>query len=143
MPDIFHDLFVRADPRKVFDVVSTPAGLDEWWTKRSSGKPSVGSTYELWFGPEYDWRASVTRCDPDVVFELEVTDASDDWNGTKVRFELEARTGGTTVRFSHRGWRNNDEHFRESSYCWATYLRIMKRYLENEERVPYESRDDA
>jgi len=30
-----------------------------------------------------------------------------------------------------------------SCYCWAMYLRIMRRYLEHGESVPYERRLDA
>ena len=63
---------------------TTPGGLDEWWTQRSSGEPKEGAEYELWFGPEYDWRARVTRCVPDVEFELQMTRADADWTGTRV-----------------------------------------------------------
>src|SRR5262249_40396113 len=62
MADIFHDFLVKAPATKVFDAVSTPHGLDQWWTKRSSGEPKEGAEYELWFGPQYDWRAKVTKC---------------------------------------------------------------------------------
>jgi uncharacterized protein YndB with AHSA1/START domain len=30
-----------------------------------------------------------------------------------------------------------------SCYCWAMYLRVLRRYLEHGERVPYEGRLDA
>ena len=70
MPDIFSDLPIRADQDRVFDAVSTPAGLDAWWTKRSEGERAPGAPFQLWFGPEYDWRASVTKCVPNAEFEL-------------------------------------------------------------------------
>jgi len=38
------------------------------------------------------------------------------------------------------GWPAVNEHYRISSYCWAMYLRILQRYLEHNESVPYESR---
>jgi uncharacterized protein YndB with AHSA1/START domain len=60
MADIIHHFPIKATPRKVFQAISTPAGLDAWWTKRSAGKPVEGAEYELWFGPEYDWRAVVS-----------------------------------------------------------------------------------
>lgn len=70
MPDVYLDLPIRAPLDRVFQAVSAPPGLDCWWTKRSAGKPVLGTEYELWFGPEYDWRAQVTRCVPDSDFEL-------------------------------------------------------------------------
>ena len=143
MADILHDLPIKASPDDVFRAVSAPDGLDQWWTKRSAGQPRMGAEYELWFGPEYDWRAQVTRCAPGAEFELQLTSAMPDWVGTRVGFALEAADGGTLVRFHHTGWAEPSEHFRISSYCWAMYLRILTRYLERGEEVPYDRRLDA
>jgi hypothetical protein len=57
MPDILHDFPIFAPISKVFAAVSTPAGLDQWWTLTSSGGPRPNDTFELGFGPDYDWRA--------------------------------------------------------------------------------------
>ena len=143
MPDIYHDFPISAPAARVFQAMSSPAGLDEWWTKRSSGKPAVGAEYELWFGPEYDWRGKVTRCVPNSEFELEISRAHKDWNGTRVGFRLTEKNGSTTVRFHHLNWPEGNEHYRISCYCWAMYLRILKRYLEHGESVPYERRLDV
>jgi hypothetical protein len=62
MPDIFHDLPIKVSPDRVLNAISTPQGLDAWWTKKSSGRPAEGEEYELWFGPQYNWRALVTKC---------------------------------------------------------------------------------
>ncbi len=40
MADIFHHFLIKAPQQKVFDAMSTPKGLDVWWTKRSSGEPN-------------------------------------------------------------------------------------------------------
>ena len=143
MPDIYHDFPVFAPPDKVFQVISLPAGLDVWWTKRSAGNPGDGSTYEFWFAPEYDWRGVVRKFAPGEAIEWEMTRADIDWTGTRVGFELSANEGYTLVRFYHKGWPDLNDHFRTSSYCWAMYLRIMKRYIEAGETVPYEKRLDV
>jgi uncharacterized protein YndB with AHSA1/START domain len=141
--DILHDFPIKASAERVFAGVSTPEGLDRWWTKRSTGKSVEGAEYELWFGPEYDWRAKVTRCVPDSEFELEITRADKDWLGTRVGFRLEHRDGATRVRFHHAGWPSANEHYRISTYCWAMYLRVFRRFLEHGEVVPYEKRLDV
>ena len=143
MPDVLHDFVIDASPEKVYEMVSTPGGLDRWWTKRAGGNPAKGEEYVLWFGPEYDWRARVAEAFPGKSFELEITRADDDWMGTRVRFELQGREGGTRVRFLHTGWAEASERFRISSYCWAMYLRLMKRSLERGEFVEYGQRDSA
>jgi hypothetical protein len=101
----------------VFQAVSTPAGLDQWWTKRSAGAPSVGTEYELWFGPTFDWRARVTKASAPEAFELEVVDAADDWQGTRVGFRVESGDRATHLRFYHIGWPKLNEHYRVSCYC--------------------------
>lgn len=140
MSDILQDFPIAAPPQRVFEAVSTPALLDEWWTHRSTGQPTVGATYELDFGPGYLWRAEVTKADPGVAFELRLTSADADWTGTTVGFELEPSGNGTRVRFAHRGWPAANEHHRISNHCWAMYLRILRRHLEHGESVPYADR---
>ena len=138
--DIFHDFPIAARAVHVFDGVSTPNGLDHWWTKTSSGVPREGAEYELGFGAGFDWRAKVTACVPAREFELTITRADADWMGSRVRFELESKCATTQVRFRHSGWPEASEHYRISCYCWAMYLRILKRWIEFGDVVPYEKR---
>lgn len=102
-----------------------------------------GAEYELSFGPGYDWRAVVSSCIPDVEFELAMIGSQEDWRGTRVGVRLEDDNGVTQVRFHHLGWPEANEHYRVSCYCWAMYLRLLKRYLEHGEVVPYEDRLEA
>lgn len=140
MPDIFNDVPIRAPQGSIFRAVSTPAGLDAWWTMTSTGAPVEGAEFDLGFGPEYDWRARVTRCVPESEFELQLVRADPDWVGTRVGFRLEARADMTQVRFYHTGWPTANEHWRVSCYCWPMYLRLLRRHLEHGEFVPYEKR---
>lgn len=107
------------------------------------GQPVEGAEFELWFGPEYGWRAKVTKVASPSEFELQITKANADWLGTRVGFRLSSRADATDVRFYHTGWPTPNEHRRISCYCWAMYLRILRRYLEHGEQVPYERRLDA
>jgi len=143
MADILLDFPVKAPAARVFEAMSTPAGLDEWWTLGSSGKPERGAEYDLDFGPGYAWKAMVTRCEPGKAFELEMTRADADWKGTRVGCVLEEREGTTRVRFHHAGWREANDHHRTSCFCWAMYLRVLRRHVEHGERVPYDRRLDA
>ena len=143
MADIVHNFSVRASVEPVFRAISTPTGLDSWWTKRSAGEPTLGAEYELWFGPEYAWRAVVSRCVPNSEFELRLTSADADWQETRLSFLLEMREGVTKVQFHHLGWPEENDHYRISCFCWAMYLRLLKRYVEFGELIPYEERLDV
>jgi len=141
--DILQDFPIAADPSRVYRAISEPAMLDEWWTIRSSGNPSVGARYDLDFGPGYQWGAVVTKAEPGAAFELRMTDADADWLGSHVGFNLEPSPLGTQVRFYHRGWPEANSHYRTSCHCWALYLRILRRHIEHGESVPYEKRLDV
>jgi uncharacterized protein YndB with AHSA1/START domain len=140
MADILQDFPVHARPHRVFEAISAPEGLNNWWTNTSAGKPIEGTEYELNFAPEYRWRAVVACSVIDSEFEFQITKADDDWTGTFVGFRLDAREKKTWVRFRHSGWLEPNEHYRVSCHCWAMYLRILRRYLEYGEIVPYEQR---
>jgi uncharacterized protein YndB with AHSA1/START domain len=143
MADIFHYFPIKASRQRVFQAIATPAGLEAWWTKRATGEPAEGAEYELGFGPEYEWRALVSRCVPGAAFEFRLTTAMEDWLGTRVGFDLEEQDGVTEVRFYHTGWPAASEHYRISCFCWAMYLRLLKRHVEFGEVVLYEDRLEA
>ena len=143
MPDIFHNLFIHAPIEEVYHSISDPEELDQWWTKRSSGKPEHGAVYTLFFGPKHDWRAVVTLAEPGKAFEIQINhaDSHPAWVGTRIGFVLYQESRSLTeVEFYHIGWPAVTENFRVSSYCWAMYLRILKRWLEVGELIPYEER---
>ena len=143
MADILHDLPIHAPAERVYAAFTAPAGLDEWWTARSAGHPELGTEYRLFFEPHYDWRAVVTMANPDRAFELRMAQSDPDWEGTCIGVRLEPQGTATMVRFYHTGWHEANEQFRVSSCCWAMYLRILRRWLEQGERVPYPERLDA
>lgn len=140
MSDILQEFPIAVDPARVYAAVTDPALLDEWWTLGSSGRPVVGATYDLDFGPGYRWRAVVTKAAPGSAFEMQMTESDADWNETRVGFELEPSDYGTQVRFYHRGWPEPNSHYRISCHCWALYLRVLRRHLEHGESVPYADR---
>src|ERR1700676_595719 len=104
MADIFQDFIIKAPVTKVFGAISTPEGLAKWWTKKSSGKPAEGEEYSLWFGPDYNWKAVVSKYAPGNEFELLMKTSDPDWNGTRLGFRLEEKKGASQIRFYHLGW---------------------------------------
>ena len=140
MADIIHEFSVKAHRRDVYRMFSTPDGLNKWWTQESS-EDTDDQTFQLQFGPKYHWQAKVTRRESPAAFELQMTQAHPDWLGTRVGCDLwEERDKVTRVRFYHSGWPEQNEHWRGSSFCWAMYLRLLRRHLEFCETVDYEKR---
>lgn len=143
MPDILHDFPIRAPAERVFDALASPQGLAAWWTDWSEGTPGPGARYRLAFGPGYDWVGVIRRYEPPHEIEWEVTEADADWRGTRVGFRLTPQGEATAVAFRHTGWPAANAHYRTSTFCWAMYLRLLRRFVELGEVVPYPARLDA
>ena len=141
MFSIYHDLVIKVSKEKVFDAITNPTHLNNWWTLKSSGKPILNSEYNLNFTDEYNWFCKVSKVEKNKYFYLSMTVSSEDWQSTTFGFELKETQNGTLVKFSHLGWKKCNSEFRNSSFCWAILLNNLKRYLEKGDIIPFEERN--
>lgn len=140
MPDILHQFRIEAAPEKVFEAFCSSKGLNNWWPAKSSGEPRKDEVYSFWFGPEYDWRARVIQVVPGKEITWQMTQAMDDWMGTQVGIRLSTENNSTIVDFFHRNWREPNDHYRISTFCWGSLLMGLKNYVEKGVVVPFENR---
>ncbi len=141
MYSIFHNLFITATPPQVFEAITIPEHLNNWWTKKSSGTPTVGEQYNFYFTPDYNWYGVVNLCEPNKRFYIKMTQADEDWSPTSFGFDLVAQKNGIQLRFQHTDWPACNDHFRRSSFCWAILLNGLKNYVEKGEIMPFEERE--
>lgn len=142
MHTIYHDLTINVTAEKVFDAVSTPYGLSDWWINRCSGKCELGAVYNLYFSDEYNWFAEIVKLIHNEEIEFKMTKAMPEWMPTSFGFILkEEKSNITSVQFYHKGWTEISKEFRITSYCWANLLRQLKDYLEKGIITPFEERN--
>ena len=138
---ILHDVHINADVSSVFDAISEPKHLNNWWTKKCSGIAEKGSKYNFYFSEEFNWYGEVTECIADKSLSITMTSSDADWDYTTFGFEIEAIDEKVTrLRFHHKDWKETNHHFRRTSYCWALLLFNLKEYLEDGSIVPFEAR---
>lgn len=142
MPNIIlHDVHINADVSSVFDAISEPKHLNNWWTKKCSGTAQKGAKYNFYFSEDFDWYGEVTECVADQSLSITMTKSDADWDYTTFGFEIEAIDESVTrVKFYHKDWKEANHHFRRTSYCWALLLNSLREYLEVGTVVPFESR---
>ncbi len=138
---IYHSLIINTSPKDVFDAISLPKHLDNWWTLKSSGIPELEGEYNLNFTDDYNWFCKVSEMNINKSFYLKMTQCDVDWNSTTFGFDLEEIEKGTLVSFSHKNWKEVNHHFKHSSFCWAMLLNGLKNYLEKGLVVPFEERN--
>lgn len=142
MNAIQHDVGINGSQEDIFSAFTTRKGLNAWWTKEAAGDLKIGGNYIFFFGSQWDWRAEVVDYRMNESIRFRMTEADSDWTGTELAFSIIESTGSSSclLRFEHTGWRERNDHFRRTSYCWALYLRCLKRYVENGIVTEYENR---
>lgn len=70
---IFHNLIINGTPQEIFNAVSQPKHLNNWWTLKCTGKPEMDAEYNLFFTSEYDWYGKVSKCIKDESFHISMT----------------------------------------------------------------------
>lgn len=139
--DIYHDLVISASVANVFEAVSQPEQLVNWWPLKCTGTPAVGETYNFYFAPDYDWLGKVIKYAKNETFHIKMIKSDSDWNPTSFGFDLEETDGKVLLKFWHKDWPACNEHYRRSSFCWAILLKGLKNYVEKGEILPFTERE--
>jgi hypothetical protein len=130
MPDILHRVGVAAEPKHVFEALSTINGIRGWWDERVQGDAGEGKSFAVAGG-----RMDVVESDPSLV-RWRYSGPATDWVGTEVQFQLVWRDEQTFVLFMHADWRGPNEFMRHCSTKWATFLLSLKGLVEGGEGRP-------
>lgn len=143
---IDREIHIDAPPEVVFEVISTPEHVREWWSVDTDFEPAPGSTSELVWADGDKPRAhveqlSVVVADPPRVFSFRWTnpagESAVEGNSNLVTFELEPSGAGTLLRFSETGFRERgweaaalEERYLSHSEGWDRFVPIIKSYTE-------------
>ncbi|MDA1029280.1 MAG: SRPBCC domain-containing protein [Bacteroidetes bacterium] len=142
MADLVFRFPIHAPAAAVFSAVASPEGLAAWWTLSSKGEIKQGAEYSFYFSDEFRWKGVLSEVTSNKRVKWTFTDAEPDWTNTTLSFDLSQEGEWTWLEFRHANWGSESTHFRVSSYCWAMYLRHLKRYVEDGIVVAYDKRDN-
>ena len=138
MPEIVHELAVRAPAEQVYQALTSREGLENWWTRDVDIEPVQGSTAAFGFGaPEHLLRMRIERLKAFKLVHWRCVEGPAEWANTEIRFLLKDQPEGTTVLFRHLKWKSLDGTLARESYRWAGFLRSLKFYLERDAGMPY------
>ncbi len=106
---IERELHIAAAPEVVYEVVSRPEHLRQWWPDDADLEPIVGARGTVSFGPDIVENLTVVEADPPRRFAFRwVHDADVEAgleNSLLVTFELTPQEDGTLLRFTETGFR--------------------------------------
>jgi uncharacterized protein YndB with AHSA1/START domain len=133
MSDIRHAIQIGATPEQAYPLIATAEGLRQWWAEdvtESDGAASLG-----FFNRTTIYRLRAGSLEPPVRAEW-ACESGEQWNGTRLVFELEARGGGTFLRFTHAEWREDTEYFYCCTTTWGALMFRLKAAAEGQGRGP-------
>lgn len=137
---IYHDFSIDAELNKIFDAITLPDHLINWWPLKCTGEPKPGAEYNFNFTDDFDWYGIVSGFIPNQSFHIKMIQSDEDWKPTTFGFELEKSNEKVIVHFSHTGWPACNAHFKTASFCWALLLNGLKNYVEKGIIIPFEER---
>ncbi len=139
MAAIVEELTIAATPERVFNALTQPDEIGHWWTNDLNAKAEVGTIAEFRFG---EWGDHVLRFE---VAELNpcqkvcwITRRSPvaHWAGTTVTWQLAPGQHGTRVTFTHDGFVQADDAYKQTRKNWVYFLASLKSYLETGKGTP-------
>ncbi|MFG2992050.1 SRPBCC family protein [Streptomyces sp. NPDC048257] len=135
---IERELHIDASPEVVFEVLSSPEHIREWWSAETAFEPAAGATGRLtWTDAETGRHETapftVVAADPPRLFSFrwiyDEAEAAAPGNSLLVTFELVPEGAGTTVRFRESGYRERgweaavlEAHYNDHRQGWDLYL---------------------
>lgn len=138
---IEREIHVDASPEVVFEVVSSPEHISEWWTEDADVEATAGAVGELVFGDRAKVvPIKVVAAEPPRLFAFRWTypeDRVDDSaNSLLVTFELTPSGTGTTIRLTETGFREMgwetaklEAEYRQHIVGWDIFVPRLGEYL--------------
>lgn len=133
---IDREMLVEASPEIVYEVITSPDHLREWWPDGAALEPVVGARGILTFGeagaPDaVNAPITVVEADPPrrFVFSWVEDEVGGAARSLLVTFHLEQVDGGTLVRFSETGFREKGWEAAVLEEAYADHVRGWDHFL--------------
>ncbi len=133
MADIRHAIQISAPTEVLIPLISTAAGLREWWAADVS---DIGTALELgFFNRQTVYRLKLEVNQPPQRVEW-LCETGKEWSGTRLLFQLAPSGQGTLVRFTHAGWAAESDYFISCTTTWGELMFRLKAAAEGKPRGP-------
>ena len=133
---IEREIRVEASPEVVYEVISSPEHLREWWPDDADLEAVPGATGTVSFGDDKVVPLTVTEADPPRRFAFRWAydgDVATLENSLLVTFDLVPSAGGTLLRFAESGYdeaAKPDEMYEDHTRGWDYFLPRLTTYVD-------------
>lgn len=120
---------IRPLREMVFNALTTTEGLSGWWTTGATAEDAaVGANLVFTFGGPFNPHMRVVELDRPAHVGWEGVGGHEAWGATTtIRFDLDATSDGTMVRFWHQVGRElSDDAVATANFNWGYYLDSLR-----------------
>lgn len=143
MNAITQTIQTTATPAAVYAALTTPEGIQGWWSTRSTVGAAVGETHQMTFdkdGRTVVMTFEITALEADRLVEWRCIDNGNPlWIGSTLRFEVHPEGKTTTLHFRQDGFTMESAALHTmTAQGWGYFVGdSLKRYLETGEGGPW------
>jgi uncharacterized protein YndB with AHSA1/START domain len=138
MKTILHLSDIAASREKVFEALTTTAGLAGWWTTNVKGQAGADGVIDFTFGGAFNPDMQVVEFEPQSRVSWKCVGGHKEWDENSFSFALEDRDGATRLRFRQDyAIELGDDDYAIYNYNWGFYLESLRLYCETGTGKPY------
>jgi uncharacterized protein YndB with AHSA1/START domain len=141
---------IKAPAEKVFPLVATAAGFAQWW---AADVTEHGDDVTLGFfnrSSSYQLQRTRAVTPGDAAASVGAPSGcaewlcltGQEWQGTRIVFDLAENKGMTLVRFTHADWKSETDYFTSCTTTWGELMFRLKAAAEGKGRGPLFSAAD-
>jgi uncharacterized protein YndB with AHSA1/START domain len=135
MPDIRHAISIAAPPEKIYALIATGKGFQQWWAQDVTDGLPDGSVELGFFKRNTQYRLKPVRLAAPSQAEW-LCETGKEWSGTHLIFKLEPGGANTLLRFTHADWAADTDYFVSCTTTWGGLLFRIKAVAEGQKPGP-------
>lgn len=140
MKTIIHTVHIHAGPDRVFEALTTEAGVRGWWTTQADLEEGEGGLIRVTFHGDFHPEMRQTRLEAVELVEWTCVGGHANWQDNVFEFALRNRDGETSLRFVQEYARElDDDTYGTYNFNWGYYLNSLKLLCEEGDGTPFDA----
>ena len=140
MATLFHQIRVDVHAPRIWELLTTRAGLQSWW----DGTVSIAGG-DCWKFSSEELESPVTlrvvEEEPDKSLEWLCVQGDPDWENTLMLWTLERAERGFNICLEHRDWRLTDTELAAENTRWGERLVKLRSLCHHNDDLPFNDQD--
>lgn len=135
MADIKHAISIAAPPDRIYPLVATGKGFQQWWAQDVTDPMPKGKVELGFFKRNTVYRLKPLRLSAPSEAEW-LCETGKEWAGTRLIFKLQTSGTNTLLRFTHADWAAETDYFVSCTTTWGGLMFRIKAAAEGQKIEP-------